>query len=224
MEELEVFLFDAPISPEIVEPDCDPGGDAPLIEKMVFDEPLFSFPPKDVVVKDKPSDPLELELEDFVPEYENFIFDTAEESSGNPTSHFDFSLPAYEAFSFDIDLLEETSSGNTTSHSYISLPEYDAFHFDMNDLYHEEFSSELSHIISPPEYDHFYFDPEDDSSVGGGVIDHKNLLLENFIPTLPPVEDTIAFDDEEFFYDSHKNLASLHHIWCDFSFPFLLRE
>ncbi|GJR28410.1 hypothetical protein Tco_1104642 [Tanacetum coccineum] len=82
-------------------------------------------------------------------------------------SHFDNSLPEYETFSFDI---EEKSSGSTTTHSDFSLPEYDSFIFylsinlfppaDRSISHHEEFASELAHIISPPEYDRFYFDLE----------------------------------------------------------------
>ncbi|GKG16609.1 hypothetical protein Tco_0361566, partial [Tanacetum coccineum] len=33
-----------------------------------------------------------------LPEYEIFFFDMEEKSSGNPTSHFDLSIPDYEAF------------------------------------------------------------------------------------------------------------------------------
>ncbi|GJW70369.1 hypothetical protein Tco_0127286 [Tanacetum coccineum] len=82
-------------------------------------------------------------------------------------SHFDNSPPEYETFSFDI---EEKSSGSTTTHSDFSLPEYDSFIFylsinlfppaDRSVSHHEEFASELAHIISPPEYDRFYFDLE----------------------------------------------------------------
>nr|GEV36287.1 hypothetical protein [Tanacetum cinerariifolium] len=86
-------------------------------------------------------------VEDLVPipsEFEGKI------SSGITTTHFDISLPDYEAFYFDDDHVKEISSGSTTTHSDISLSEYDSFIF-------EEFVDELAHIISPPEYDYFFF-------------------------------------------------------------------
>ncbi|GJU82364.1 hypothetical protein Tco_1284729 [Tanacetum coccineum] len=80
--------------------------------------------------------------------------------------HFDYSLPDYEAFFFDIDHQEEKSSGNTISHSDPSLLKYESFYFDLSidppsifkrsNSHHKEFADELAHIISPPEYDHFY--------------------------------------------------------------------
>nr|GEY42135.1 hypothetical protein [Tanacetum cinerariifolium] len=100
-------------------------------------------------------------------EFENFCFDLEEISSGSTTTHFDLSLPKYEAFSFYDDHIEEISSGSTTTPSDISLSEYDSFIFDLsNDQFpptdmsaftHEEFVDELAHIISLPEYDCFYF-------------------------------------------------------------------
>nr|GEZ35116.1 hypothetical protein [Tanacetum cinerariifolium] len=83
-------------------------------------------------------------------EFKNFYFDLGEISSGSTTTHFDISLPDYEAFYFDDDHIKEISSGSTTTHSDISLSEYDSFIF-------EEFVDELAHIISPSEYDCFYF-------------------------------------------------------------------
>ncbi|GJV48217.1 reverse transcriptase domain-containing protein [Tanacetum coccineum] len=98
--------------------------------------------------------------------------DIQPKSSGSTTSQSDHSLSDYEAFCFDVDLIEEKSSGSTTSHSDLSLLEYESFYFDLSidtllltdrgDSHHEEFANELAHIISPPEYDHFYFDIEVD--------------------------------------------------------------
>nr|GFB58828.1 hypothetical protein [Tanacetum cinerariifolium] len=95
-------------------------------------------------------------------------------TNGSTTTHFDISLPDYEAFYFDDDHIEEISSGSTTTHSDISLSEYDSFVFDpsndqlpptdRSDFTHEEFADELAHIISPPEYDCFYFRNLPDSS------------------------------------------------------------
>ncbi|GJS30183.1 RNA-directed DNA polymerase, eukaryota, reverse transcriptase zinc-binding domain protein [Tanacetum coccineum] len=108
-----------------------------------------------------------------LPEYELFCFDHMEEkSSGSTTTHSDYSLPDYDAFYFDDDHIEEKSSGSTTTHSDFCLPEYDSFIFDLSIdpfppadrsvSHHEEFTDELTHIISPPEYDRFYFDIEPD--------------------------------------------------------------
>ena len=72
-------------------------------------------------------------------------------------------IPEFEAFTFDH--MGEKISGSTTPHSQISLPIYDSFTF-------EEFSGELTHIMTPPEYD----DP------GGYTLNHENLQ----IPTHPP--------------------------------------
>nr|GEU98696.1 hypothetical protein [Tanacetum cinerariifolium] len=99
-------------------------------------------------------------------------FDIKEKSSGSTTTHSDYSLLDYEAFFFGDDHIEEKSSGSTTTHYDFSLPEYDSFIFDLSinlfspadrgAFYHEEFTYELTHIISPPEYDYFYFDLEAD--------------------------------------------------------------
>nr|GFA02601.1 hypothetical protein [Tanacetum cinerariifolium] len=88
-------------------------------------------------------------------------------SSGSTTTHFDISLSDFEAFYFDDDHIEEISGGSITTHYDISLSEYDSFIFDpsndqfpptnRSDFTHEEFSVELTHIISPLEYDCFYF-------------------------------------------------------------------
>ncbi|GJT46080.1 hypothetical protein Tco_0954795 [Tanacetum coccineum] len=106
-------------------------------------------------------------------------------SSGRTTSHYDHSLPDYEAFYFDVDRQKEKSSGDITSHSDPCFPKYESFYFVVDlkefedllyhdpsidpplivktsDSHHEEIADELAHIISPPEYDHFYFHIEAD--------------------------------------------------------------
>ncbi|GJW47619.1 gypsy/ty3 retroelement polyprotein [Tanacetum coccineum] len=103
-------------------------------------------------------------------ELEAFCFEMEEKSNGSPTSLYVISLPIYEAFSFD-NHTKEKSSGSTTTHSYLSLLAYDSFRFDLtddhilptkrSDFLSEEFTYELSHIISPPEYDSFHFGNED---------------------------------------------------------------
>ncbi|GKE58495.1 hypothetical protein Tco_1497680, partial [Tanacetum coccineum] len=117
------------------------------------------------------TDTLLSHLNDSSPDYETFCFDIGEKSSGNTTSHSDYSLLEYESFYFDVDHIEEKSSGSTTFHSDLSLLEYESFHFDLSidplplanrsDSHLEEFFDELAHIMSPPEYDHFYIDLED---------------------------------------------------------------
>ncbi|GJR88360.1 hypothetical protein Tco_0212371 [Tanacetum coccineum] len=118
------------------------------------------------------TDTLLSHFNDSSPDYETFCFDIGEKSSGSTTSHSDHSLPDYESFCFDVDHIGEKSSGSTTSHSDLSLPKYESFHFDLSidsfppadrsAFYHEEFTDELAHIISPLEYDCFYFDLEAD--------------------------------------------------------------
>nr|GEZ07355.1 hypothetical protein [Tanacetum cinerariifolium] len=71
-------------------------------------------------------------FDDSLPEFENFCFDLEEISSGSTITHYDISLPNYEAFSFYDDHIEEISSGSTTTHSDISLSEYDSFIFDIS--------------------------------------------------------------------------------------------
>ncbi|GKC81983.1 reverse transcriptase domain-containing protein [Tanacetum coccineum] len=67
LEEIEAFLKDDSISPEIDHADCDPEGDICLIEKLLNNDP-FQLPPMDLkeVTKAKPSieEPPELELKD----------------------------------------------------------------------------------------------------------------------------------------------------------------
>ncbi|GJZ39472.1 hypothetical protein Tco_0586035 [Tanacetum coccineum] len=103
-------------------------------------------------------------------ELESFCFEMEEKSNGSPTSLSVISLPIYEAFSFE-NHTKEKSSGSTTTHSYLSLLVYDSFRFDLtgdhilptkrSDFLSEEFTYELSHIISLPEYDSFHFGNED---------------------------------------------------------------
>ncbi|GJV01674.1 hypothetical protein Tco_1335243, partial [Tanacetum coccineum] len=61
---------------------------------------------------------------------ESFCFDLEEISSGSPTTHFDYSLPDYEAFYSNDDHIEEKSSGSTTTHADFS--KYDSFIFDLS--------------------------------------------------------------------------------------------
>ncbi|GKB79131.1 hypothetical protein Tco_0946026, partial [Tanacetum coccineum] len=69
LEEIEAYLKDDSISPEIDHDDCDPKGDICLIEKLLNNDP-FKLPLMDLkqgeIIKAKPSieEPLELELKD----------------------------------------------------------------------------------------------------------------------------------------------------------------
>ncbi|GJZ75482.1 hypothetical protein Tco_0639947 [Tanacetum coccineum] len=121
-----------------------------------------------------------------LPESETFCFDLEENSSGSTTTHTDYSLPDYEAF-YD-DHIKEKSSGSTTTHADFS--QYDSFIFDLSinpipptdrsDFYHEKFTDELAHIISPSEYDHFCFKIEPE--LGNLTMDE----VEDIFPTREP--------------------------------------
>ncbi|GKB15713.1 hypothetical protein Tco_0849636 [Tanacetum coccineum] len=166
--------------------DSDKECDLPFCDNSVtFSTPLFDAnecfdPGGDIDETD-----VFLEIDDFFPEYETFCFNIEEKSSGSTTTHYDYSLPDYEAFYFDDDHIKEKSSGSTTTHYDFSLPEYDSFIFDLSiDLFppsdrsvyhHEEFTDELAHIISPPEYDYFYFDLETDPGEFTSVVE-KNIF------------------------------------------------
>ncbi|GJQ98563.1 reverse transcriptase domain-containing protein [Tanacetum coccineum] len=69
LEEIEAYLKDDSISPEIDHADCDPEGDICLIEKLLNNDP-FQLPPMDLkqgeIIKAKPSieEPPELELKE----------------------------------------------------------------------------------------------------------------------------------------------------------------
>ncbi|GKC79053.1 hypothetical protein Tco_1129827 [Tanacetum coccineum] len=95
------------------------------------------------------------------PEYETFSFDIEEKSSGSTTTHFDYSLPDYEAFYFDDDHIEEKSSGSTNTHSDFSLPGYDSFIFDLSiDLFPPADRSDSYHEEFADELVHIISPPE----------------------------------------------------------------
>ncbi|GKF71239.1 hypothetical protein Tco_0207353, partial [Tanacetum coccineum] len=52
---------------------------------------------------------------------------------------------------------------------------------DRSDFYHEEFTDELAHIISPPEYNCFYFKSEPDPGELTSIVDSE--ICENVLPT-----------------------------------------
>ncbi|GKA66681.1 hypothetical protein Tco_0766489 [Tanacetum coccineum] len=137
-----------------------------------------------------------------IPESETFCFDSEENSSGSTTTRSDYSLPGYEAFYFDDDHIKEKSSGSTTTHSDISLSKYDSFIFDLSndpfppvdrsDFYHEEFTDELAHIISPSEYDCFYFKSEPDPGELTSIVDFG--IRENVLST---TNVKLPFEDDQ---------------------------
>jgi hypothetical protein len=175
-EEVDEFLAieTIPIS-ETDESYFDSEGDIIFLDNLLNDEP--SIPPDKVKTKIELiiDDPLEPELEEFLPDFESFTFDTTEEISGNPTYRHDFSDTTYEAFHFDTDHSEETSRGSTTSHALITLPEFESFRFDESECKMEKFSK--------PEYESFSFDLEVDHDPGG-VLKNESFK-EKFIPNQP---------------------------------------
>ncbi|GKA36387.1 hypothetical protein Tco_0722878 [Tanacetum coccineum] len=116
-------------------------------------------------------------------ESKTFCFNLEEISSGSTTTHFDYSLPNYEAF-YD-DHIEEKSSGSTTTHADFS--QYDSFIFDLSinpfppadrsDFYHKEFADELAHIISPPEMSRIF----EASRARGFALLSQELQILSFI-------------------------------------------
>ncbi|GKB23983.1 retrovirus-related pol polyprotein from transposon TNT 1-94 [Tanacetum coccineum] len=114
-------------------------------------------------------------------------------------SHFDHSLPYYEAFCFHIDHQKEKRSDSTTSHSDHSLLDYEAFCFYIN--HHEEkcSGSIISHSDPPLlQYESFYFD----LSIGPPpIVERSNSHHEEFADELahiisPPEYDHFYFDIE----------------------------
>ncbi|GKA37251.1 hypothetical protein Tco_0723816 [Tanacetum coccineum] len=146
-------------------------------------------------------------LDDSLPELETFSFDIKEKNSGSTTTHFDYSLPIYEKFSFHDDLTEEKNSGSTTTHADISLPKYDSFYFylfdtslqlaDKSDYVFEKFDDELAHIISPPEYDCYYFhiepDPRELTRVVEDIFGEPRVHMPNVLPTHPTLCQDMDF-------------------------------
>ncbi|GKE08073.1 hypothetical protein Tco_1411624, partial [Tanacetum coccineum] len=114
-----------PISPGIAGANFDPEGDSRLVEKLSYDN-SSPRPPKELNYEDiiefffafpipvEGSDFLFEEtntilyyLDDSLPELETFSFDIEEKDSGSTTTHFNYSLPIYEKFSFHDDPTEE---------------------------------------------------------------------------------------------------------------------
>ncbi|GJZ61237.1 hypothetical protein Tco_0617374 [Tanacetum coccineum] len=150
-------------------------------------------PSSEVVIKSTSTFPnLFLEetntFDNSIPESETFRFNLEERSSGSPTTHSELSLPDYKAFYVDNDHIKEKNSGSTITH--VDFSQYDSFIFDLSndqfppadrrDLYHEEFSDELTHIMSLPNLECFKFkiepDPRDLDSIDLGI--RKNASTE----------------------------------------------
>nr|GEX30097.1 hypothetical protein [Tanacetum cinerariifolium] len=135
-------------------------------------------------------------------EFKTFCFKVEEISSGSTTTHFDISLPEYEAFYEDH--VKEISSGSPTTHSDSLL--YESFNFellinpfppaDRNDFY--EFADEFIHFISPPEYDCFLFKVEPNSrdftkDVVEDISPNKEPQVHNALPTHPTLQLNMKF-------------------------------
>ncbi|GJV10999.1 hypothetical protein Tco_1352540 [Tanacetum coccineum] len=121
-------------------------------------------------------------------------------SSGSTTTLSDYSLPDYEAFYLDGDHIKEKSSCSTITHADFS--QYDSFIFDLSNdpfppadrsnFYHEEFTDELAHIISPPEYDCFYFKSEPGPGELTSIVDSG--IRENVLST---TNINLPFEDDQ---------------------------
>ncbi|GKD64847.1 hypothetical protein Tco_1306955 [Tanacetum coccineum] len=148
-------------------------------------------------------------VDNSLPETKTFCFNLEEISSGGPTSYSDLSLPNYEAFYLDDDHVEEKSSGNTTTHADFSQYDSFIFDLSINpcpptdrsDCYHEEFAGELAHIISPPEYDCFYFKNEPGQGnftmdVVEDIFDNPTRELRVHVPNVLPTHPTLHLDSD----------------------------
>ncbi|GKE15010.1 hypothetical protein Tco_1422587, partial [Tanacetum coccineum] len=119
--------------------DSDKECDFPFCDNSVtFSNPLFDANDDECFNPGGDIDEIDvfLEINDSFPEYETFCFHIEEKSSGNTTTHSDFSLPEYDSLIFDLLINLFPPADRSVSH-------------------HEEFVDELAHIISPPDYDRF---------------------------------------------------------------------
>ncbi|GKB33016.1 hypothetical protein Tco_0872417 [Tanacetum coccineum] len=107
------------------------------------------------------------------------------------TNTFDNSIPESETFRFNLEEISsgKKSSGSTTTH--VDFSRYDSFISDLSndqfppvdrsDPYHEEFTDELTHIMSLPNLECFKFkiepDPGDLTSIDPGI--RKNVSTIN---------------------------------------------
>ncbi|GKD73329.1 hypothetical protein Tco_1331611, partial [Tanacetum coccineum] len=155
---------------------------------------------------------------------ETFRFNMEEISSGSTTTRSDLSFPDYEAFYSDDDHIKEKSSGSTTTHADFS--QYDSFTFDLlinsfppvdrSDFYHEEFTDELAHILSPPEYDSFLFEIEPDQG------ELTNVVTKEVDTFLVP-EDSIPPGIESNFDPGGCEIVVSQNVEDDDSFTFVIR-
>ncbi|GKB39320.1 hypothetical protein Tco_0884262 [Tanacetum coccineum] len=119
----------------------------------------------------------------------NLLIANIEALKDNPT-------PSFNSFYLDDDHIEEKSSGSTTTHADFS--QYDSFIFDLlidsfspadrSDFYHEKFTNEITHIISPLDLESFYFKSEpnlgDLTSIDLGIRENVSTTNVNI-----PIED-----------------------------------
>nr|GEX62097.1 hypothetical protein [Tanacetum cinerariifolium] len=116
------------------------------------------------------------------------------EKSDTSLSYSDNSLPEFETFS---DHTEETSSGNTTTHDDYSLPKYDSFIFQIEPDQGELTSVVMEDNLGEPRVHIFYFDIEEKNSGSIRIhVDISLLDLEcfNFKSEPDPCELTSIVD------------------------------
>ncbi|GJY65262.1 hypothetical protein Tco_0467500 [Tanacetum coccineum] len=132
------------------------------------------------------TDTLLSHYDDSLPSYEAFCFDIEEKSSDNTTSQSDNYFIKYESFCFDIDHQEEKSSGSTTSHSDLSLPEYESFHFALS----------IDPLPPVDRSDSFLEEFADELAhiISPPKYDHFYFNLED-ISSLDPPESTLVIDE-----------------------------
>ncbi|GKB84877.1 hypothetical protein Tco_0957149 [Tanacetum coccineum] len=113
----------------------------------------------------------------------NLLIAKIEAINSNPPPSSDF-VTKSSSTSLNF-FLEETNTFDN------SIPKSETFCFDLeenkSDFYHEEFASELAHIISPSEYDHFYFKIEPEMGnltmdVVEDIIDIRRRAPRSLIP------------------------------------------
>lgn len=209
LHEIEAFLANDSI-PIMDDDNFDPEEDIRLLEELLNEELSTSLPPmsnEDLVEAESYTDSHN--------EYTSSDEDSCGDIDDDDEDDDDLVPRVSEAFNKTITnpLFDFESDFNQISNNPIfdipsdeseMEPEVQDSHH-MLDSFHEKFSGELSHIISPPENDPFCF--EEDPDPGGDVLNHENLIIGDLTPTLPPVvfvekcvDDKSALDDEEWIF------------------------
>ncbi|GKE21031.1 hypothetical protein Tco_1432543 [Tanacetum coccineum] len=152
-----------------------------------------------------------------LPDYETFYFDIEEKSGGSTTSHSNHSLPEYESFYFDVHHIKEKSSGSTTTHSDLSLLEYESFHFDLSiDPFPPVDWRDFYHEEFADELAHIISPPEYDHfyfDIEDGLVELTRLFKENIYETSP--KDLTCHE----LNDLRLLLSDLDSIFSEIEFP-----